>query len=91
MIEVGQDAPPFRANDREGNPHGLEDYRGRWVVLYFYPKDNTPGCTIEAIDFTAQKADFEAMGAVVLGVSPDSEKSVPGRRRACTAGPSWES
>jgi peroxiredoxin Q/BCP len=74
-MEVGKPAPDFTARDMEGREHNLKEYRGKWVVLYFYPKDNTPGCTIEAIDFTARKGDFEDMGAVVIGVSPDSEAS----------------
>ncbi len=74
-METGEAAPDFCATDREGNEHCLADYRSKWVVLYFYPKDNTPGCTIEAVDFTAMKGEFESMGAEVIGVSPDSEKS----------------
>lgn len=74
-MKVGDTAPDFTARDMEGREHSLKDYRGKWVVLYFYPKDNTPGCTIEAIDFTARKGDLEGMGAVVIGVSPDSEAS----------------
>ena len=53
----------------------LEDYKGRWVVLYFYPRDNTPGCTLEAVEFTGLLPEFEKLGAVVVGVSPDSEES----------------
>ena len=56
----------------------LSDYRGRWLVLYFYPKDNTPGCTLEGIDFNARLADFRKAGAEVLGVSRDSVKSHAG-------------
>ncbi len=53
----------------------LEGYKGRWVVLYFYPRDNTPGCTLEAVEFTNLLPEFEKLGAVVVGVSPDSEES----------------
>ena len=53
----------------------LEDFRGRWLVLYFYPRDNTPGCTIEGKEFSSLKEEFESLGAVVVGVSPDSPES----------------
>ena len=75
MVKVGETAPSFCARDTHGKEHCLEDYKGKWVVLYFYPKDSTPGCTIEAVDFTVRKAEFRAMGAEVIGVSGDSEKS----------------
>ena len=74
-LEVGAEAPEFCARDTYGEEHCLADYRGKWVVMYFYPKDNTPGCTIEAVDFTSMKGEFSAMGAEVVGVSGDSEKS----------------
>jgi peroxiredoxin Q/BCP len=74
-VDIGDMAPAFKAKDREGKEHSLEDYKGKWVVLYFYPKDNTPGCTIEAMDFTAMRSEFEDMDTVVIGVSPDSEAS----------------
>lgn len=74
-LEIGSDAPSFCAKDTYGKEHCLDDYKGKWVVLYFYPKDNTPGCTVEAVDFTAMKGDYKAMGAEVIGVSGDSEKS----------------
>jgi peroxiredoxin Q/BCP len=74
-LEVGSEAPSFTAKDTYGQEHSLNDYRGKWVVLYFYPKDNTPGCTVEAIDFTARKGEFTAMDAEIIGVSSDSEKS----------------
>jgi len=72
MIEVGDKAPAFTLPDQDGREVSLKDYSGKWVVLYFYPKDNTSGCTKEALDFTALKRDFESLGAVILGVSPDS-------------------
>ena len=74
-LNVGSEAPIFCLPNQDGNEVCLEDYRGGWVVLYFYPKDNTKGCTLEALDFTMNKGAFEEMGATVLGVSPDSVKS----------------
>jgi peroxiredoxin Q/BCP len=74
-LRIGDPAPPFCLKDSEGNEVCLKDFEGKWVVLYFYPKDNTPGCTLEAIDFTKNLEDFEKLGATVLGVSPDSEES----------------
>lgn len=71
-IEVGDKAPAFSLKDQDGETVKLSDFKGRWVVLYFYPKDDTPGCTIEACDFTAGIKDFEKLDAVVLGCSPDS-------------------
>lgn len=61
--------------DPEGNNVKLEDFRGHWLVLYFYPKDNTPGCTLEAKDFTCLLDEFDSEDCRILGVSPDSEKS----------------
>ena len=75
LIEPGQAAPNFSLHDQEARRRRLEDYLGRWVVLYFYPKDETPGCTTEACDFRDAMNELEAAGAEVLGVSPDSEKS----------------
>ena len=74
-LDVGDKAPKFCLPDQDGKEVCLEDHVGRWVVLYFYPKDNTKGCTLEALDFTMNKGAFEEMGATVLGVSPDSVKS----------------
>jgi peroxiredoxin Q/BCP len=74
-LDVGSEAPSFCAKDTYGREHCLTDYKGKWVVLYFYPKDNTPGCTVEAVDFTAMKGELEAMGTEVIGVSGDSPKS----------------
>lgn len=74
-LKAGDKAPAFSINDQNGNQINLSDFEGKWVVLYAYPKDNTPGCTTEAIDFTALQKEFEAQNSVVLGVSPDSEKS----------------
>ncbi len=75
MIEAGDDAPPFCLPDQDGREVCLEDLWGRWAVLYFYPKDNTAGCTREALDFTEKMEDFRFLGAEVLGVSPDSPAS----------------
>jgi len=74
-IAVGASAPAFTLPDQDGNPLNLPDLQGRWVVLYFYPKDDTPGCTTEACDFTAGLKEFEALNATVLGCSPDSAAS----------------
>ncbi len=75
MIDVGQHAPDFTLPDQDGQPRRLADYRGRWVVLYFYPKDDTPGCTTEACEFTAALSEFADLDAVVLGCSPDPPES----------------
>jgi thioredoxin-dependent peroxiredoxin len=68
---VGTDAPAFRLQDQNGKWHALADYRGKWVVLYFYPKDATPGCTAQACEFRDNIFAFRDAGAVVLGVSVD--------------------
>ncbi len=73
--EVGFSAPPFDLPTDEGGRVRLSDLAGRKVVLYFYPADDTPGCTLEAIDFSKHLPEFEAAGAVVIGVSPDTAKS----------------
>jgi peroxiredoxin Q/BCP len=74
-VTVGIKAPDFCLPDQEEKSVCLRDYKGRWVVLYFYPKDDTPGCTIEACDFTNSLAAFEKPDAAVLGISPDSPQS----------------
>jgi thioredoxin-dependent peroxiredoxin len=74
-LEAGVQAPDFCLPDQEGKETCLVDFQGQWVVLYFYPRDNTPGCTIEAIDFTGVKKDLEAKNTVIFGVSPDSSQS----------------
>jgi peroxiredoxin Q/BCP len=71
MIEVGESAPDFELPDQDGRPVRLEDFRGQRVVVYFYPKANTPGCTTQACGVRDRKADYAQAGAVVLGVSPD--------------------
>ena len=75
MIETGLQAPAFCLPNQDGVEVCLRDLKGRWVVLYFYPKDNTPGCTTEACDFSAALPDFDGLNATVLGVSPDSVAS----------------
>ena len=75
MIKIGATAPDFTAPTDGGGTVRLKDLRGKKVVLYFYPKDNTPGCTTESCDFRDAQAKFEAKDAVILGVSPDSVKS----------------
>ncbi|CRF40588.1 thioredoxin-dependent thiol peroxidase [Helicobacter ailurogastricus] len=74
-LEKGSPAPAFTLNNATGQSVSLKDFLGKVVVLYFYPKDNTPGCTLEAQDFTKLKAEFGAKGAVILGVSADDAKS----------------
>lgn len=74
-VEAGDKAPAFSLKDAAGKTVKLSDFKGKFVVLYFYPKDNTPGCTKEACDFRDQRETLEKAGAVVLGVSPDSAKS----------------
>jgi thioredoxin-dependent peroxiredoxin len=76
MVEAGTDAPDFTLPDQEGDDVSLSDFRGSPVVLYFYPKADTPGCTTQACGIRDHRADYEAAGAVVLGVSPDSVDAV---------------
>lgn len=73
--EIGKVAPDFELLDHEGHTHKLSDYKGNPVVLYFYPKDNTPGCTTQACSFRDSFAEFQQKGITVLGVSKDSPKS----------------
>jgi thioredoxin-dependent peroxiredoxin len=75
QLEVGKKAPAFTLQDENGAKVKLSDFTGQWVVLYFYPKDDTPGCTVEACDFTSGLAGFEKLDAVVLGCSADSPES----------------
>lgn len=75
MCETGKKAPAFRLPDQNGDTVSLKDLRGTKVILYFYPKDNTPGCTTQACDFRDRLSDFDDANVVVLGVSPDDEAS----------------
>ena len=75
MLDVGEPAPPFKLEDQDGEVVALEDFRGAPVVVYFYPKDDTPGCTTQACGIRDQWAEFEAAGAPVVGISPDDVAS----------------
>ncbi len=75
MLEVGMKAPAFALPDQNGNIHTLEEYKGKKVILYFYPKDNTPGCTKQACGFSERYPQFTEKGAVVIGISKDSVAS----------------
>jgi peroxiredoxin Q/BCP len=75
MLAIGRSAPAFTLPDQDGRSVALSDLRGRWVVLYFYPRDDTPGCTVEACEFTAQLPDFRDLDAEVFGCSADSAAS----------------
>lgn len=75
MIEEGKKAPDFSLPDQDGNKVKLSDFKGRYIVLYFYPKDDTPGCTKEACSFRDTFPEFNNVDAVILGVSPDSVSS----------------
>ena len=76
MIERGEEAPDFTLHDQDGEPVSLRDLRGRRVVLYFYPKADTPGCTTQACGIRDRAPEYEAAGATVVGVSPDPVKDV---------------
>lgn len=75
VLEIGEAAPDFTLFDQNRKPHALSDYRGRWVVLYFYPRDDTPGCTVEACGFRDAVYTLRDMDVEVLGVSTDSDVS----------------
>ena len=75
MLEIGTKAPDFTLPDQNGNMHSLSEFRGKKVILYFYPKDNTPGCTKQACGFAERCPQFTEKGAVVLGISKDSVAS----------------
>src|SRR5258706_9228590 len=79
--EVGKPAPDFALTSQDGSQVSLKDYRGKWVVLYFYPKDFTTGCTIEAHNFQRDQAEYARRNAVILGVSLDSADS---HKKFCT-------
>jgi peroxiredoxin Q/BCP len=74
-LEPGAKAPAFTLPDQDDKPVKLSDYKGSWLVLYFYPNDDTPGCTTEACDFTNGLKDFEKLDAVVVGCSPNKTES----------------
>ena len=75
MIDTAQKLPTFSLENQDGASRTNESYAGKWLVLYVYPKDDTPGCTVQGKAFTATKADFDAAGAVVVGLSADDAKS----------------
>lgn len=75
MLTIGTKAPDFTLPDQNGEMHSLQDYRGKKVILYFYPKDNTSGCTKQACSYTAMRPQFAEKGAVILGVSKDTVAS----------------
>lgn len=75
MLEVGTKAPDFTLPDQNGAMHTLSDYRGKKVLLYFYPKDNTPGCTKQACGYSERLPQFQEKGTVILGISKDSVAS----------------
>ena len=81
LPEAGSTAPDFELKSQEGTPVKLSDFRGKWVVLYFYPKDQTPGCTREAHNFQRDQAQYDQRKAVILGVSVDS---VDSHKQFCT-------
>jgi len=74
-LETGSPAPDFTLTDQNGDPHTLSEYQGRWVLVYFYPKDDTPGCTMEACTFRDRYADFKTAELKVFGVSTDGIES----------------
>jgi len=75
MLEIGKKAPAFKLKDQDGKTYTLKDFSGKKLILYFYPKDNTSGCTKEACSFRDNTAEFEKLNAVIVGVSGDSETS----------------
>lgn len=75
VLKEGKGAPGFELMDQEGKLHKLSDYLGKIVILYFYPKDDTPGCTVEACNFRDNFEVFKAAGVEILGISPDNVKS----------------
>ncbi len=72
MVSIGKPAPAFQLPDQDGKTVSLRDLVGRWVILYFYPRDDTPGCTVEACEFTAANSEFRGLDAEVFGCSADS-------------------
>lgn len=78
MLKKGDTAPAFILNNHRGDSVSLDSFKGKWCVLYFYPKDNTPGCTKQAIDFSDMIEDFHACGAEVVGINADTVESHEG-------------
>lgn len=74
-LKAGSKAPLFKLPDADGNTVSLADLKGKWIILYFYPKDNTSGCTTEALDFTSSLPELHSLNCDVIGISPDSCKS----------------
>ncbi|MBY9010501.1 MAG: thioredoxin-dependent thiol peroxidase [Candidatus Lokiarchaeota archaeon] len=74
-LKVGDSAPEFCLPDKDNKKVCLKDFKGKYVIVYFYPKDNTPGCTTEAIGFTGILSEFQKLNAIVIGISPDSPES----------------
>ncbi len=75
MLKAGDKLPEFSLQNQDGKTRTMKDYAGKWIVLYVYPKDDTPGCTIQGKSFTAQKAQFDKLNTVVLGLSADDVES----------------
>lgn len=75
LLKIGQAAPDFSSIDQEGNPVSIKQFKGKKIILYFYPKDDTPGCTSEACNLRDNYQELRDMGFVVIGISPDTEKS----------------
>ena len=75
MLEINSKAPDFSLEDQNGQIHHLSDYRGQKILLYFYPKDNTPGCTKQAVAYSAYQSKFNDLGIKIIGISKDSVKS----------------
>jgi thioredoxin-dependent peroxiredoxin len=81
MLEAGQPFPDFALPDQNGKTRKLSDYAGKWLVVYFYPKDDTPGCTVQGKSMTASKADYDKSGVSIVGVSQDD---VTSHKKFCT-------
>lgn len=75
MLEINQAAPDFSLSDAQGTKHSLKDFHGQWLVLYFYPKDNTPGCTTEACSLRDDNQQFKGLNTAVVGISTDTSAS----------------
>ena len=78
MLKVGDNAPSFNEKDQDGTPVTLQELKGRKIILYFYPRDNTPGCTAQACSLRDGKSELERLGFTIIGVSPNNEKSHQG-------------